>query len=64
MTTYWLSPVFNGEQFFDNNGVVLANGKIFAYTAGSFSVQQTIFCEQVLPNSTQPNFKSVFSSFS
>lgn len=45
MTIAWLSPVFNGEQFFDNNGVVLNGGLIYAYEAGSFSVAQTIYTD-------------------
>lgn len=40
MTTVFLSPVWVGEQFFDNNGLPLNGGKIFTYEAGSFSVQQ------------------------
>ena len=35
MTTVALSPVFNGQQFFDNNGAPLSGGQLYTYTAGS-----------------------------
>lgn len=38
-----LSPVFNGVQFFDQEGDPLSGGKIFSYEAGSFSVQKTTY---------------------
>jgi hypothetical protein len=41
----WLSPVWNGTQFEDNNGVVLNGGKVFTYAAGSFSVEQTSYAD-------------------
>lgn len=47
MTTVWLSPVFNEEQFSDNNGVPLAGGKIYAYIAGSFSTEQTMYTDSI-----------------
>jgi hypothetical protein len=30
-----LSPIGNGQQFFDNNGVPLNGGLLYAYQAGS-----------------------------
>ncbi len=46
------SPVFNGQQFFDNNGNPLAGGKIYQYTANSNSVQATTYSDLlgVFPN--------------
>lgn len=38
-----LSPVFNGQQFFDDDGLPLSGGKIFQYVAGSFSSQYTSY---------------------
>ena len=35
MASVLLSPVGNGQQFFDNNGVPLAGGLIYQYQAGS-----------------------------
>lgn len=40
-----LSPVFNDQQFQDNNGVVLNGGQIFAYVAGSFVNEQTTYTD-------------------
>lgn len=47
-----LSPVFNVQQFQDNNGNALAGGRIFAYEAGSFSVLQATYTDQsgAVPN--------------
>ena len=43
--TVWLSPVFNGQQFLDNNGFPLNGGLIYTYEAGSFTVQQTTYTD-------------------
>lgn len=40
-----ISPVFNGFQFFDNNGEPLAGGKLFQYEGGSSSIQQTTYTD-------------------
>jgi hypothetical protein len=47
-----ISPVFNGYQAFDNNGLPLAGGKLWQYEAGSTSVQQTTYTDAsaVVPN--------------
>lgn len=39
------SPIWNGQQFFDDLGDPLSGGKIFQYEAGSFSVQQTTYSD-------------------
>ena len=48
-----ISPVFNGAQFFDNDGLPLSGGKLFQYEAGSMSVQQTTYADDTgnTPNS-------------
>lgn len=43
MATVHLSPIWNGTRFFDNNGNLLASGKINAYSAGSFTNAQTTY---------------------
>lgn len=47
-----ISPVFNGFQFFDNNGDPLSGGKLFQYEAGSSSIQQTTYTDDT---GTTPN---------
>jgi hypothetical protein len=47
-----LSPVFNGQQFFDANGSPLSGGFIYTYQAGSFSSLQTTYSDV---NGTIPN---------
>lgn len=37
------SPLWNGAQFFDNQGKPLSGGKIFTYVAGSSTTQQSTF---------------------
>jgi len=48
-----ISPVFNGMQFFDNDGLPLSGGKLFQYEAGSTSVQRTSYADDsgTIPNS-------------
>jgi microcystin-dependent protein len=41
MATVLLSPVGNGQQFFDNNGIPLAGGLIYTYIAGSSTLLAT-----------------------
>jgi hypothetical protein len=43
--TVSISPVFNAQQFFDNDGNPLSGGKIFQYQAGSFSVEETTWSD-------------------
>jgi hypothetical protein len=42
-----ISPVFNGVQFFDNDGLPLSGGLLFQYEAGSTSVDQTTYADNV-----------------
>lgn len=51
--TVSISPVWNGIQFFDNLGQPLSGGKIFQYEAGSTSIQQTTYADDLgaVPNS-------------
>lgn len=42
-TSVALSPVWNGQQFFDNEGKPLAGGKIFTYEGSSWTVQKATF---------------------
>lgn len=41
--TLGLSALWNGAQFFNNEGKPLNGGKIFTYQAGSFTTQQTTY---------------------
>jgi hypothetical protein len=43
--TLVLSPVWNGQQFLDQNGNLLAGGQIYTYAGGSFTVQQTTYTD-------------------
>jgi len=52
-TPTFLLPIWNNTQFFDNNGNVLANGNVYQYEGGSFTVEQTTY--QGTDNSTTPN---------
>lgn len=40
-----ISPVFDGVQFFDNNGQMLNGGYVYSYQAGSFTVQQPTYTD-------------------
>ena len=52
MASVLLSPVGNGQQFFDNNGVPLAGGLIYTYQAGSSSPLTTYTTNNgTIPNS-------------
>jgi hypothetical protein len=51
MASVLLSPVGNGQQFFDNNGVPLAGGLIYQYQAGS----STPLATYTTNNGTTPN---------
>lgn len=42
---YGFSPVWNGTQFFDNNGKPLNGGRIYIYQANSFSIQLATYSE-------------------
>ena len=48
-----ISPVWNGMQFFDNDGNPLNGGKINSYAAGSFSTRLTTYTDSAgsVPNS-------------
>lgn len=52
MPSVSISPVFNGFQFFDNNGEPLNGGKLFQYEGGSNSIQQTTYADNA---GTVPN---------
>lgn len=51
MASVLLSPVGNGQQFFDNNGVPLSGGLIYTYQAGS----STPLTTYTTNNGTTPN---------
>ena len=51
MASVLLSPVGNGQQFFDNNGVPLSGGLIYTYQAGS----STPLTTYTTSNGTIPN---------
>ena len=51
MASVLLSPVGNGQQFFDNNGLPLAGGLIYTYQAGS----STPLATYTTNNGTTPN---------
>jgi microcystin-dependent protein len=51
MASVLLSPVGNGQQFFDNNGVPLSGGLIYTYQAGS----STPFTTYTTNSGTIPN---------
>lgn len=40
-----ISPVWNGAQFFDNDGLPLNGGKLYQYEAGSFNTEQTTYTD-------------------
>jgi hypothetical protein len=52
MATVLLSPIGNGQQFFDNNGLPLSGGLIYTYQAGS-STPSTTYTTNLgsIPNS-------------
>jgi hypothetical protein len=52
MATVLLSPVGNGQQFFDNNGLPLSGGLIYTYQAGSSTPSTTYTTNSgTIPNS-------------
>jgi hypothetical protein len=52
MATVLLSPVGNGQQFFDNNGLPLSGGLIYTYQAGSSTPATTYTTNSgTIPNS-------------
>lgn len=44
-STVLASPQWNGIQFFDKNGNVLAGGQIVTYAGNSWTVQQTTYAD-------------------
>jgi len=54
-TPTFLSPVFTGQQFFDNNGNILAGGQIYQYEGGSYTVEQTTYQGSNTGTSTNTN---------
>lgn len=54
-TPTFLLPIWNGTQFFDNNGNVLAGGLIYQYEGGSYTVQQTTYQGTDVTTTPNPN---------
>lgn len=54
MASVLLSPVGNGQQFFDNNGVPLSGGLLYAYQAGSSTPLTTYTTNNGLIPNTNP----------
>ena len=46
--TVAICPVFNGQQFFDNDGFPLSGGQLWQYVAGSNSTQQVTYTDNTV----------------
>ena len=54
MTTYWLSPIYNGIQFTNSDGAPLSGGSIYTYVGGSYTTEATTFADNTGTPNTNP----------